>query len=74
MDERIGEQVVKALELDQERKSSLIEQKVPRFLRPSFHYFAASLGSEMYQSLRSGAVDYRSFVLCKGAVPEQEKA
>jgi ubiquinone/menaquinone biosynthesis C-methylase UbiE len=73
-DERIGEQVVKALELDQERKSSLIEQKVPRFLRPSFHYFAASLGSEMYQSLRSGAVDYRSFVLCKGAVPEQEKA
>lgn len=74
MDERISDQVVKALELDQERKSSLIEQHVPRFLRPSFHYFAASPGSEMYQSLCSGAVDYRSFVLCKGAVPEQGKA
>jgi ubiquinone/menaquinone biosynthesis C-methylase UbiE len=74
MDERIGDQVVRALDLDQERKSSLIEQKVPQFLRPSFHYFAASPGSEMYQSLRSGVVDYRSFVLCKGPVPEQEKA
>jgi ubiquinone/menaquinone biosynthesis C-methylase UbiE len=73
-DERIGKQVVKALDLDQERKSSLIEQKVPRFLRPSFHYFAASPGSQMYQALCSGAIDYHRFVLWKGAVPEQEKA
>ena len=65
-DERISDQVVKALDQDQARKSSLIEQKVPRFLRPSFHYFAASPGSEMYQALRSGAVDYRRFVLCRG--------
>jgi hypothetical protein len=28
----------------------------------------------MYQSLRSGAVDYRRFVLCKEAEPEQKKA
>jgi ubiquinone/menaquinone biosynthesis C-methylase UbiE len=73
-DERIGAHVVKALELDQERNSSLIEQNVPRFLRRSFHYFAASPGSEMYQALRSGAVDYRSFVLWKGAVPEEKKS
>jgi SAM-dependent methyltransferase len=65
-DERISDQVVKALDLDHERKSSLIEQQVPRFLRPSFHYFAASPGTEMYQSLCSGVVDYRSFVLCRG--------
>jgi SAM-dependent methyltransferase len=72
-DERIGAQVARALDLDQERKSSLIERNVPQVLRPSFHYFAASPGSEMYQSLRSGMVDYRSFVLCKGPVPEPEK-
>jgi ubiquinone/menaquinone biosynthesis C-methylase UbiE len=64
-DERINDQVVKALELDQARKSRLIEQKVPRFLRPSFHYFAANPGSVMYRSLRSGAIDYYNFVLSK---------
>jgi ubiquinone/menaquinone biosynthesis C-methylase UbiE len=66
VDERISDQVVKALDLDQERKSSLIEQKVPRWLRPSFHYFAANPGSEMYQALRCGAIDYRRFVLYRG--------
>jgi hypothetical protein len=58
--------VLKALDLDHERKQQLIEQKVPLFLRKIFFYFAAQQGSEMYRWLKTGTVDYRSFVLSKG--------
>ncbi len=62
----INANVLKALDLDHERKQQLIEQKVPPFLRKVFFYFAAQQGSEMYRSLKTGTVDYRSFVLSKG--------
>lgn len=66
-EERISSNVLKALDLDQERKLRLIEQNVPLLLRGVFYYFAAMQGSEMYQALNTGKVDYRSFALSKGA-------
>jgi SAM-dependent methyltransferase len=64
-EERISTNVLKALDLDQERKLRLIECKVPLLLRNVFYYFAAMQGSAMYQALNTGKVDYRSFVLSK---------
>jgi len=64
-EECITANVLKALDLDQERKSQLIKQKVPILLRNVFYYFAAMQGSEMYQSLSTGKVDYRCFALSK---------
>jgi ubiquinone/menaquinone biosynthesis C-methylase UbiE len=64
-EERITANVLKALDLDQKRKLRLIEQKVPLLLRNVFYYFAAMQGSEMYQALSTGKVDYRSFTLSK---------
>jgi SAM-dependent methyltransferase len=64
-EEQIAANVLKALDLDHERKLRLIEQKVPISLRNVFCYFAALQGSEMYQALSIGKVDYRSFVLSK---------
>jgi ubiquinone/menaquinone biosynthesis C-methylase UbiE len=64
-EERITANVLKALDLDQERKLRLIQQKVPVLLRNVFYYFAAMQGSEMYQALNTGKVDYRSFTLSK---------
>ncbi len=64
-EERISTNVLKALDLDQERKLQLIKQKAPLLLRNVFYYFAAMQGSAMYQALNTGKVDYRSFALSK---------
>lgn len=59
--------VVLALERDDERKRALIERLIPGLLRRPFFDFAAVRGSSLYQSFRSGAVVYRSFVLQRPA-------
>ncbi|MBE3561003.1 MAG: class I SAM-dependent methyltransferase [Ktedonobacteraceae bacterium] len=65
----INANVLKALDLEHERKLKLIEQGVPKIMQGAFAYFAALRGSKMYQSLKSGDVDYRQFVLCKQETP-----
>src|SRR5215216_3900704 len=57
--------VLKALDLDHERKLALIQQKAPKWLRKQFHLFAAIKGSPLYENFRSGAVEYLRFVLQK---------
>jgi SAM-dependent methyltransferase len=57
--------VLKALDLDHERKLVLIQQKAPKWLHKQFHVFAATKGSPLYENLRSGAVEYIRFVLQK---------
>ncbi|GCE21629.1 class I SAM-dependent methyltransferase [Dictyobacter kobayashii] len=64
-EECITMNVLKALNLDNERKQKLIQQRVPAMLQKIFHYFAAMQGSHMYKALNSGAIDYRFFVLVK---------
>lgn len=57
--------VVKALELDNDRKQRLITRKCPRVLRREAAEFAAMKGSRAYRSFRSGYSRYLRFVLHK---------
>ncbi len=57
--------VVRALDLDNDRKLDLIQRHVPRLLTKSFMRFAAIRGTELYEGFRTGQLDYRSFVLQK---------
>ena len=50
---------------DNDRKLALINQIVPRALRPSFLDFAAVRGSALFEGFQSGRFTYRSFVLRK---------
>jgi len=57
--------VVKALELDNERKGKLIEQKCPKILRRRMEEFAAMKGTKTYRTFETGYSRYLSFVLQK---------
>jgi SAM-dependent methyltransferase len=64
-EERVTPGVLKALDLDHERKLALIRQKAPKWLHKQFHVFAATKGSPLYENFRSGAVEYVRFTLQK---------
>jgi ubiquinone/menaquinone biosynthesis C-methylase UbiE len=64
-EEKINANVLKALDLDNERKLRLIRQKVPKILSKPFQEFAGIRGTGLYEDLRSGVLEYRSFILRK---------
>lgn len=64
-EECITKHVLQALDLDNERKLKLIQDKVPRIMHKVFLSFAAIQGSKMYEALRTGEKDYRYFILFK---------
>jgi len=64
-EEHINSNVVKALELDNERKMNLIDQKIPKQLRKLFHLFAGVQGTNMYEAFCNGDVQYYCFILRK---------
>jgi ubiquinone/menaquinone biosynthesis C-methylase UbiE len=53
-EERITQNVLRALELDNERKLSLIRSKAPEFLRERVQQFAGVVGSPVYRRFHSG--------------------
>ncbi len=55
--------VVRALELDNDRKKALIRGACPRLLRREVEEFAALVGTRAYESFRSGNSCYFSFLL-----------
>jgi hypothetical protein len=57
--------IIKALNLDNERKMALIQEAVHRILLTPFREFAGVRGSMMYEGFRTGEVIYSSFVLQK---------
>ena len=57
--------VVRALELDNDRKERLIARKCPRILKHEAEEFAAMKGTRAYETFKSGHSRYLSFVLCK---------
>ncbi len=61
----ITSNVVRALELDHDRKQTLIEKKCPKFLRGRMAEFAALKGTKTYETFRTGYSRYLSFVLQK---------
>jgi ubiquinone/menaquinone biosynthesis C-methylase UbiE len=61
----ITQNVVAALDLDNERKQRMIAKKCPRVLRREAEEFAAMKGTRAYETFRSGYSRYFSFVLHK---------
>lgn len=61
----ITQNVVRALELDNDRKAHLIEARCPKVLRRRMEEFAAMKGTKTYETFRSGYSRYLSFVLQK---------
>jgi SAM-dependent methyltransferase len=57
--------VVRALDLDDDRKRSLIARKCPRILRKEAEEFAAVKGTRAYEAFKTGHSRYLSFVLHK---------
>jgi SAM-dependent methyltransferase len=62
-EERITPNVVRALELDTPRRLEVIRGVVPRPLQAVARDFAAVEGSETYELLRTGELEYLRFVL-----------
>jgi SAM-dependent methyltransferase len=61
--------VVKALDLDNDRKQKIIAHKCPRLLKGEAEEFAAIKGTKTYESFKSGYSRYLSFVLHKEPSP-----
>lgn len=61
----INEEVVAALELDDERKRKLVKKLTPRFLHKIALNFAGTIGSETYSQFASRKYVYFSYVLKK---------
>jgi len=57
--------VLKALDLDSERRKKLIEKKNPKFLHKSLHEFSGVKGSKRYELFEDGTMGYYSYVLQK---------
>ncbi len=64
-EELITPNVVRALELDHERKLRLIRQRVPGILYTSFLAFAATKNSKTYKTFKSRATEYLNLILQK---------
>lgn len=67
--------VVKALELDHDRKKELIRRKCPKFLLREAEEFAALKGTRAFESFKAGDSRYLSFVLQKddGRLASEER-
>ncbi len=61
--ENITKNILKSLDLDNERKIKLINQKVPVVFRKIFHEFAGIEGSSVHDSFKTGDREYFCFVL-----------
>ncbi len=70
-EQKITRNILKALELDNERKLALIDRSVPWFFRKVFKQFAATRGTSLYESFRKGHWEYLSFVLRKNSARPQ---
>jgi ubiquinone/menaquinone biosynthesis C-methylase UbiE len=64
--------VLRALELISERKRETIRRLVPRLLVPCVEDFAGVRGTRVYESLRSGVIQYPSCVLQKPRAPMRQ--
>jgi ubiquinone/menaquinone biosynthesis C-methylase UbiE len=64
-EELITANVLRALQLDEDRKLALINSKVPWMVRKVFKEFASTRGTATYESFRKRYWEYISFILRK---------
>jgi ubiquinone/menaquinone biosynthesis C-methylase UbiE len=61
----ITKNVARGLEMDSRRREGMIQRKIPGSLRKIFAKFAATEGTDRFDSFRNGKFQYWSFVLSK---------
>jgi SAM-dependent methyltransferase len=61
----ITQNVARGLELDSRRREGMIQNKIPGWLKSLFAKFAATEGTDRFDSFRNGKFKYWSFVLSK---------
>jgi len=59
----ITDSILRALEVDNERKLALIHKRVPWLFRKAFKEFAATPGSASYESFSEARWEYSSFIM-----------
>ena len=59
----ISANVVRALERDNERKTTLMKQRIPKMFLSAFSEFAGTIGSGRYSDFRDGRMIYLSWCL-----------
>lgn len=69
-EEFITQQVVAALELDDERKRKLVKKLTPRFLHKTALNFAGTIGSETYKQFVSRKYVYFKYIFQKNKHPQ----
>jgi ubiquinone/menaquinone biosynthesis C-methylase UbiE len=65
-EEFITPNIIRALELDHDRKIQLIRQNVPGILYTPFLSFAATKNSKTYKTFKSRETEYLNIILQKG--------
>ncbi len=64
-DEDISQNVVRAIEQEEESKQKRIEEHIPKWFRKAFSEFAGVVGSKIHSDLKSGVLVYSRFVMRK---------
>lgn len=64
-EQNITKNVVKALDLDHERRNGLVSTMIPKFLKGGFLQFAGAKGTERYDSFATGRMEYWVYHLVK---------
>jgi SAM-dependent methyltransferase len=62
-EQSMNRQIVRALELDSDRRVTLIRKRAPKFLYSAMDTFASVNGSPMFDAFQSGQLQYVRFVL-----------
>jgi ubiquinone/menaquinone biosynthesis C-methylase UbiE len=72
----ISDNILRALEVDNDRKLALIHKRVPWLFRKAFKEFAATPGSATYESFNEARWKYSSFIMrrCEIASPTHAPA
>ena len=68
-DEDITDNVIKAIETEEDSKQQRIEEHVPKWFQNTFREFAGVVGSKIHSDLKSGTLVYSRFVLKKSEKP-----
>lgn len=63
--QKITPQVVKALDLDNNRRHKLVQKLAPKFLHKIALNFSGAIGSETYNNFASGKYEYFTYILEK---------
>ena len=64
-DEDISQNVVKAIEQEDDTKQKRIKEQIPKWFQNPFKEFAGVVGSKIHSDLKKGTLVYRRFVLKK---------